>query len=159
MERIVGEELGGKPRKAWLEGMRLNSEVGDRCASAEARLEEPGGDAVDGEVSPVLTTQPTGVDGDRATTCDTGETVGRVENGRRVCRNERTFARQACRGGKRIEGGGFEVTLVCQRSADGDDRRTWSSAGAPGESRFAQSTFGSRAILTVTIYVLKLQTC
>jgi hypothetical protein len=32
-------------------------------ASAEARLEEPGRDAVDGDVSPVLTTQPTGVDG------------------------------------------------------------------------------------------------
>ena len=65
MERIAGEELGGKPRKAWLEGMRSNSKVdGDWCTSAEVRCKEPGHDAVDGEVSLVLTTQLTGIDGD-----------------------------------------------------------------------------------------------
>ena len=47
---------------------------GDQCTLAEARVEEPGHDAIDSEVSPVLTTQPTGVDGDQATTCDTAET-------------------------------------------------------------------------------------
>jgi len=53
---------------------------GDGCTPAEARVEEPGHDAVDGEVSPVLTTQPTGVDGDRAATCDIAETEADGEN-------------------------------------------------------------------------------
>jgi creatinine amidohydrolase/Fe(II)-dependent formamide hydrolase-like protein len=62
--------------------------VGDRCASAQARLEGLGRDAVDGEVSPALTAELTDVNIARATTCDVGRME--TEKRRKERRNERT---------------------------------------------------------------------
>jgi hypothetical protein len=53
--------------------MSSSEGAGDRDASAEARLEGLGRDAVDGEVPPALTTALTDADVARATTCNVGE--------------------------------------------------------------------------------------
>jgi hypothetical protein len=98
----AGEDDGGKGCIGAKARAKRNDVHGG--ASAEARLEDPGRDAVDGDVSPVLTTQPTGVDGDREMTCETEAEC--VENRTREHRNERSFARWACRGGKWF--GGWE---------------------------------------------------
>jgi hypothetical protein len=78
--------------------MSSGEEAKCRCASAEVGLEELGRDADDGEVFWGLTTRLTG-DGDRAMCCVVDEmTAGRDEKGGEMSRNERNFARRACRG-------------------------------------------------------------
>jgi hypothetical protein len=78
--------------------MSSGEEAKCRCASAEAGLEELGRDADDGEVFWGLTTRLTG-DGDRAMCCVVDEmTAGRDEKRGETSRNERNFARRACRG-------------------------------------------------------------
>jgi hypothetical protein len=81
--------------------------VGDRCASAQARLEGLGRDAVDGEVSPALTAELTDVNIARATTRDVGRME--TEKRRKERRNERTWAcwAWACRGEERWGDGCF----------------------------------------------------